>query len=99
MLDITLKGKTIIKGKIVTETALHIGGTRAGVDIGGVDNPVIKDQDGKPYIPGSSLKGKIRSILEKSEGLATGAQRVWQKKNEISLHLCNESDCDVSNKY
>jgi len=36
------------------------------LDIGGMDNPVIKDSKGVPYIPGSTIKGKLRSILEKS---------------------------------
>ncbi|RLF57945.1 MAG: type III-A CRISPR-associated RAMP protein Csm3, partial [Thermoplasmata archaeon] len=58
--EIRLLGKVIITGKIETRTGLSIGGSRAGLEIGGVDNPVIKDVEGKPYIPGSSLKGKMR---------------------------------------
>lgn len=59
------KGKYIIRADIRTLTGLHIGGTEEGFDIGGVDNPVIKDKiTGLPYIPGSSLKGKLRSLLE-----------------------------------
>lgn len=50
-------------------TGLHIGGSSENVEIGGIDNPVIKLGDGKPYIPGSSLKGKIRSLLEQSKGV------------------------------
>lgn len=58
-------GKYIITADIVLKTALHIGGTEEGFDIGGLDNPIIKDKfTGYPYIPGSSLKGKIRSLLE-----------------------------------
>lgn len=67
MEELKLLGKVIIKGKIKAETGLAIGGSRVGLDIGGVDNPVIKDAEGKPYIPGSSLKGKMRSLLEKAE--------------------------------
>lgn len=52
-------------------TGLHIGGSSDNVEIGGIDNPVIKLGDGKPYIPGSSLKGKIRSLLEQSKGATT----------------------------
>jgi len=63
--DFQFKGKYIIKADIRLLTALHIGGTEEGFDIGGIDNPVIKDQmTGVPYIPGSSLKGKMRSLLE-----------------------------------
>ena len=54
-----------IKGKIFLKTGLHIGGGTEGIEIGGIDNPVIKDpKTGYPYIPGSSLKGKMRSLLE-----------------------------------
>lgn len=58
-------GKYIITADIELKTGLHIGGTEEGFDIGGIDNPVIKDKvSSLPYIPGSSLKGKIRSLLE-----------------------------------
>ena len=61
-----LIGKLIISGDIVAQTGLHIGGTTTALDIGGMDNPIIKDAKGVPYIPGSSLKGKMRALLEKS---------------------------------
>nr|MDO8113255.1 type III-A CRISPR-associated RAMP protein Csm3 [Candidatus Sigynarchaeota archaeon] len=66
MAELQLHGKLIIKGKIEAKTGLAIGGNKATLEIGGIDNPVIKDSKGRPYIPGSSLKGKIRSLLEKS---------------------------------
>ena len=51
------------------ETALHIGGSQDEMQIGGTDNPVIKNPaTGQPYIPGSSLKGKMRAELEKDLG-------------------------------
>lgn len=56
------------KGTIKLVTGLHIGSGNEAVHIGGIDNEVVKDSDGNPYIPGSSLKGKIRSLLELSEG-------------------------------
>ncbi|ADQ05714.1 CRISPR-associated RAMP protein, Csm3 family [Caldicellulosiruptor owensensis OL] len=47
------------------ETGLRIGGTKEEVRIGDIDHPVIRDPITKrPYIPGSSLKGKMRSVLE-----------------------------------
>lgn len=51
-------------------TGLHIGGSKESVEIGGIDLPVIKlaTKDNQPYIPGSSLKGKMRCLLEQSEG-------------------------------
>ena len=63
--ELSFIGKILINCDIELKTALHIGGTEEGFDIGGIDNTVVKDKmTGVPYIPGSSLKGKIRSILE-----------------------------------
>jgi len=54
-----------ITGKIILRTGLHIGGGDTEMKIGGTDNPVIKHPySQEPYIPGSSLKGKVRSLLE-----------------------------------
>ena len=99
MEEIKLLGKVLIKGKIKAKSGLAIGGSTVGLDIGGVDNPVIKDAEGKPYIPGSSLKGKMRSLLEKELGLATEDERVWVVKGRVSIHMCNEPDCKVCNIF
>ncbi|WP_423792979.1 type III-A CRISPR-associated RAMP protein Csm3 [Methanocaldococcus indicus] len=64
----TLKGKLILEGKIRLLTGMHIGGTKETLKIGGTDNPVIKDKFDNVLIPGSSLKGKIRALLEKVYG-------------------------------
>jgi CRISPR-associated protein Csm3 len=61
--DMKLIDTKIVKGIITLETGLHIGGSKSSLDIGGLDSPVIKTPQGVPYIPGSSLKGKIRSLL------------------------------------
>jgi len=54
-----------IKGEIEVITGLHIGTSSDTIEIGGMDNPIIKDPiSGEPYIPGSSLKGKMRSLME-----------------------------------
>ncbi len=54
-----------LRGIIELRTGLRIGAGRDTVEIGGLDNPVIKHPHTKqPYIPGSSLKGKVRSLLE-----------------------------------
>jgi len=64
-----LLGYQTLSGIIRCETGLKIGGTRDTLEIGGVDNPVIKHPiTGMPYIPGSSLKGKLRSLLELKYG-------------------------------
>jgi len=54
-----------INGSIKLLSGLHIGGSSDEIKIGGIDTPVIKNPvTNEPYIPGSSLKGKIRSLLE-----------------------------------
>jgi len=56
----------IIEGVIECETGLHIGGSSDTLEIGGIDKPVIRHPiTNQPYMPGSSLKGKLRSITEK----------------------------------
>ena len=66
-----LIGNAIIRGKIETLTGMHIGGSSDSLQIGGVDSPVIRDPNTKyPYIPGSSLKGKMRMLTEFALGLA-----------------------------
>ena len=63
-------GKYILTGDIICATGLHIGGSTVGMEIGGMDNPVIKDPlTDEPLIPGSSLKGKLRSLTEWHLGL------------------------------
>ncbi|MGC8942379.1 MAG: RAMP superfamily CRISPR-associated protein, partial [Sulfurihydrogenibium sp.] len=80
-MQLDFKGNFIIKANLVCLTGLHIGGSKESFEIGGLDNPVIKVpidiklkdgriiKEGMPYIPGSSLKGKIRSLLEWKYGL------------------------------
>ena len=71
-----------ITGKIVVKTGLRIGAGDTEMHIGGLDNPVIKHPHTlEPYIPGSSLKGKVRSLLELESGLMgfTGGSPVSSK--------------------
>ena len=63
--QIKLLGFVKIKGAIEALTGLHIGGTADSIDKGGIDTPVIKNPvTNAPYIPGSSLRGRMRSLLE-----------------------------------
>ncbi len=60
-----------VTGKIQVLTGLHIGASKENIEIGGLDNPIIKDPlpgSNAPYIPGSSLKGKLRSLIEIKDG-------------------------------
>ena len=59
-------GKLKITGKIELVTGLHIGASNSFSAIGAVDSPIVKDvRNGNPVIPGSSLKGKLRTLLAK----------------------------------
>lgn len=60
-----------ITGDITLETGLHIGGSEVELEIGGIDNAVAKDlstKEQKPYIPGSSFKGKMRHLIATQKG-------------------------------
>ena len=58
-------GRVRVEGRIKLISGLHIGAGKDSVEIGGIDNPVIKHpHTGEPYIPGSSIKGKLRFLLE-----------------------------------
>ena len=60
-----LLGNIILKGRLNVVTGLHIGASRDVLEIGGVDSPVLRDPVTRlPYIPGSSLKGKMRMLTE-----------------------------------
>ncbi len=66
MKQITLLGRVLVTGRIRAVTGLRVGGSASPLAIGGVDLPVIRNVlDQRPYIPGSSLKGKMRSLAEK----------------------------------
>lgn len=87
-MELEFKGKYVLAGRIVCVTGLHIGASAAGLEIGGVDNPVMKDPLTEyPYIPGSALKGKLRSLFEWSVGLVS-PQSAQQDK--YSAHDCRE---------
>jgi len=60
-----LEQRMIIKGTLTLKTPLHIGAPRTEIDIEEVGLPILKDLQGQPYVPGSSLKGKIRSEAER----------------------------------
>jgi CRISPR-associated protein Csm3 len=86
------QGKYLVSGLLLAETGLRVGGMTEGIEIGGVDNPVIRDPlSGRPYIPGSSLKGKLRHLLEWSLG-----EVEWHSKHKAyTAHFCGECDACV----
>ncbi len=88
MASIQLQGKIFIIGEIETTTGLHIGGSAGELDIGGVDNPVIRNPlTREPYIPGSSLRGKMRSLLDRHH-----SRELNQPINQVRIHQCKTPD-------
>ncbi len=97
--ELSFQGKLLIEGDLICETGLHIGAGKGTLEIGGADNPVVKDAFGRPYVPGSSLRGRLRSLLETALGLATPKQLVYlsrRKGQEVRIHssdLANDEIC------
>ena len=76
-------GKAFITGRIRVLTGMHIGGSKTALDIGGIDLNVIKTARGKvPFIPGSSLKGKLRTILAREVGSVGVSKRQLNKEEK-----------------
>lgn len=93
--QIQLKGRVFVTFDIEAVTGLHIGGSDTGIEIGGVDKTVIRDPiTNRPYVPGSSLKGKVRSLLEKYGGLEQN-QRIGQGYIHSCEDLGRYAKCDV----
>jgi len=70
-----LNKRIFIKGYILAETGLLIGGVDTGQGMSGADKVVLRNPiNEQPFIPGSSLKGKMRLLLEQLAGLATAAK-------------------------
>lgn len=76
-----LTHKIQIDGIIECKTGLRIGGNKSSLEIGGLDLNIIKSVAGVPYIPGSSIKGKLRSLLGKVRGAENADQDDEPVKN------------------
>lgn len=71
-----IEKKILVTGKLTLITGMHIGGTNSAMNIGGPDKFVVRQsKDGYPYIPGSSLKGKMRSLIELLDGTIKATER------------------------
>lgn len=93
-----LIGKLILEGELVCETGLHIGAGKGSLEIGGADNPVVKDAFGRPYVPGSSLRGRLRSLLEQALGLAVPSELVYlsrRRGQEVRIHQSDRPDDEI----
>jgi len=85
--DYKICSKIFVKGNIKALTGFHIGGNSVGMAIGGADSVVVRNPlDNAPYIPGSSLRGKMRSLLERARGPEGG------NAEEGGFSLNNEGD-------
>lgn len=90
-----------LKGAIRCVTGLRIGSARDVIEIGGLDNPIIKHPLTElPYIPGSSLKGKMRALLELRHDKIDPRRRVGSERNRDygEVHKpggygCNGDEC------
>jgi len=68
-----LKDYRTIKGTLTCVTGLRIGGSKESIGIGDLENTIIRHPiTDLPYIPGSSIKGKMRSLLEQKYGIVEG---------------------------
>lgn len=84
-------GNFILRGKFECLTGLHIGGSKEKLEIGGVDSPVIRDPRTRfPYVPGSSLKGKLRSLLEYGLGAVPIGKN--EKGKDITGNVSSETE-------
>jgi len=97
---VDLYGRIFAHGMIAAVTGLHIGGSPTALAIGTLDNPVIRDTlTGRPYIPGSSVRGKMRSLWEKM----TGVHQNWSIGRGVSIHVCEKREdyeqCPVCQIY
>ncbi|MEP9410721.1 MAG: type III-A CRISPR-associated RAMP protein Csm3 [Candidatus Brocadia sp.] len=87
-----LLGKVIMSGMLECLTGLHIGASRENMEIGAIDSPVVRDPiTREPYIPGSSLKGKLRALLEKALGI-TNRRNIGTKDNPVKVHVCDDTE-------
>jgi CRISPR-associated protein Csm3 len=96
--ELKLIGKLILEGELECRTGLHIGAGKGSLEIGGADNPVVKDAFGLPYIPGSSLRGRLRALLEHSLGLAVPSELVYlsrRRGQEVRIHQSDRPDDEI----
>ena len=85
-------GKLLIQCEMKVLTGMHIGGNTTFSPIGAVDKPVIKDpRTNAPIVPGSSLKGKLRTLLARSLTQDIGQMPPHNSDNPILLRLFGAS--------
>jgi CRISPR-associated protein Csm3 len=92
-----LKEYLEVKGAILLKEGLRVGGTKEAVGIGETDNPIIRHPiTRKPYLPGSSIKGKVRSLLEQK--YSESSQRTGRPCDCASCFICSLFGCGNPSK-
>ena len=88
-----MTGKILIKCDLVVRTGLHIGGSSSFSAIGTVDSPVIRDPfTGRPIVPGSSLKGKLRTLLARRSCVNGETLPDFSADGEVLLRMFGGSE-------
>ena len=102
-------GKILIHCKLIVCTGMHIGDSSAFSAIGAVDSQVVRDPlTGLPIVPGSSLKGKLRTLLARSisgdiqhmpkhDDDDERVKRLFGSSSPVRAARLQFSDCFVSN--
>ena len=96
--ELKLIGKLVLDAVLHCETGLHVGAGKGSLEIGGSDNPVVKDAFGRPYVPGSSLRGRLRALLEQATGMAVPSELVYisrRKGQEVRVHQSDRPDDEI----
>lgn len=97
MSEIKLLKKLLYLGYIRLVTGLHIGGSNTALNIGGPDNYVVRNPlTNIPYIPGSSLKGKMRSLVEIKNGETDGGEPSKDMKSKSGALFGVSADSNYS---
>jgi CRISPR-associated protein Csm3 len=91
---IQLLGRVLVKANLYLKSGLRIGAADTGIVVGNINAILRNPVTNEPYIPGSSLKGKLRSLLEKAYGVEQN-----QPIQKIFIHVCHDQtayqDCKI----
>jgi len=79
-----------LRGKLIMDGAVHVGG---GTPEPNIDMPVVRDRNGRPFIPGSSLRGAMRSLVERTLKTIAPA-RTCMLFDDVEIH----PSCPTGNK-
>lgn len=93
---IPLLGRIVLQMNVHVVTGLHVGGAAGKLEIGSVDSPVIRDPiSGQPYLPGSSVRGKMRSLVER----IYGREQNMPIGKGVRIHMLRKRDGQSDEDY